>query len=687
MSEIAPVYLAEDDDNIAIGVPFSKISIKDRTVEGFATLDNVDSQFDVVDFEASKIAFANWIGNIREMHGPVAVGKAISIEERTLDRGGRSYRGIWVKARISKGAESTWQKILDGTLNGFSIGGKVLERKPEIVKSDDGGRYSESRVNRITKYILGELSVVDNPANPLALFEGVEKMYTLIKMDSDEHMVAGDAIIEPQGLFYCQSCDVAKTDAVDFSEIECITCDNKMDKIGQVVETPSVTDLKKMVDSHLEKAVSYPDAVESDGEAGFGQSGEWKPNPELIEVEVETVTPEGTPQSGSPAPHAEKAVEPALDAQTAEGEDSNKIKIRVESLDPKLISEKVFEALKSRVEFPGRSRVDKQEIEEDQEFVRSLLDKSFGFNVETVGQIRASIVLFNTPGQRSERGYSMSEWAILGKRIVAAAGDGHSFTKGRIEGPLVTEEDFQRGEFIINLQKNETDANNDMIKLLQNLVGYLHDDSAINKGGETPTLDVKELEKILDILETATKEVGEVLKGFSVERLNSEDASGPTLGSDPGEAGVGTAQENDGGEARAFAEVEVAEATSMPAPDNGPDKVVPDAISVDGTGVHEGVTADSGSEKVLPHADLTSESVTTKSEEAEEAKVDEPEDLMKSVLGKIEGAFEAFNDRLAAIEESGGVKKSVEVANNELKKSDSTPFWSGVFSADELRNE
>jgi hypothetical protein len=259
-------------------------------------------------------------------------------------------------------------------------------------------------------------------------------------------------------------------------------------------------------------------------------------------------------------------------------------------------------------------------------------------------------------------------------------------------GPGMKKSDMERGEFIINLQKNASDGNNDMIKLLHSLVGYLNEDdnSSITKGGDTPTLDVKELEKIFDILEAATREVGEVLKGFNVERLNSEDASGPTVGgNDPGDAGVGTSEANDGGAPMATAEVEVATTSSLAAPDNGPDKVVPNAISTDGTGIAQGVTADSGPEKVLPHADLeTSVTATTKSEEVEETKEAANEDLLKAVLTKVEEAFGSLESRLETIEKAGGGKKSVEVGEESevLQKSDGGSFWGNLFSADELKD-
>lgn len=152
-------------DNFVIGVPITKINTEKRTVEGFATLDNIDKAGDVVDYSASVEAFKQWPGNIREMHQKVAVGRAVEITQKTIEVDGETYQGIWVKARISKGAEDTWQKVLDGTLAGFSIGGAVHEKKREISKSMDGSRRE---IWRITKYSLGELSLVDNPCNGLA---------------------------------------------------------------------------------------------------------------------------------------------------------------------------------------------------------------------------------------------------------------------------------------------------------------------------------------------------------------------------------------------------------------------------------------------------------------------------------------------------------------------------------------
>lgn len=151
------------DNEFYFQVPFAKVDKERRVVIGIATADNIDKADDIVDFSASVDAFDNWIGNIREMHGPKAVGKALSY--RPVDfigEDGVEHKGIEVEAYVSKGAEDTWQKVLDGTLTGFSIGGMVQKVKAEYHTT------MKKMVRRIVKYSLGELSLVDNPCNPAA---------------------------------------------------------------------------------------------------------------------------------------------------------------------------------------------------------------------------------------------------------------------------------------------------------------------------------------------------------------------------------------------------------------------------------------------------------------------------------------------------------------------------------------
>ena len=151
---------------IRLFIPLEKIDKGNRTVGGWATTEVVDRQNEIVDYNASKAAFTEWRGNLREMHQPVAVGKAIEVVPNDDER------RIYVKAFISKGAEDTWQKVLDGTLTGFSIGGNTVDKVVQLIK--DNADSVPRQVTRITKYRLNELSLVDNPANPEAVFELVK---------------------------------------------------------------------------------------------------------------------------------------------------------------------------------------------------------------------------------------------------------------------------------------------------------------------------------------------------------------------------------------------------------------------------------------------------------------------------------------------------------------------------------
>jgi len=165
-------FWTTDGDNVRLSMPFGKVDIEKRIVSGFASLDNVDKQFDIVTTEASMSAFAKFRGNIREMHQPSAVGKMISFkEEKYFDPESKKfYKGIYVSTYISKGAQDAWEKVLDGTYTGFSIGGRMN-------KWDDAYNEELDKSIRIIKdYDLVELSLVDSPANQFASIMSVEKV-------------------------------------------------------------------------------------------------------------------------------------------------------------------------------------------------------------------------------------------------------------------------------------------------------------------------------------------------------------------------------------------------------------------------------------------------------------------------------------------------------------------------------
>jgi hypothetical protein len=188
---------SSNGDNIVLSVPFTKVNREKRTVSGFATLDNVDQTGDMVTAEASMKAFENFRGNIREMHGPNAVGKMLSFKPETYydPETKEFYNGVYVDAYVSKGAQDTWEKVLDGTLAGFSIGGKITESDNEVNKS------TGKPVRFIKGYELMELSIVDSPANELCNILSIQKM-------NGQMIFKGIAVdVVTENIFYCKESD------------------------------------------------------------------------------------------------------------------------------------------------------------------------------------------------------------------------------------------------------------------------------------------------------------------------------------------------------------------------------------------------------------------------------------------------------------------------------------------------
>ena len=178
---ISKAHWNTEGESLRLSLPFAKVDKERRIVSGFASLDNIDKQDDIVTAEASMDAFAKFRGNIREMHQPLAVGKMVSFKaDKYFDPESKKfYNGVFVSAYVSKGAQDTWEKVLDGTLAGFSIGGRMN-------KWDDGyDEKSDKAIRIIKQYDLVELSLVDSPANQFANIVSVEKVdgVNIVKVD------------------------------------------------------------------------------------------------------------------------------------------------------------------------------------------------------------------------------------------------------------------------------------------------------------------------------------------------------------------------------------------------------------------------------------------------------------------------------------------------------------------------
>jgi hypothetical protein len=222
MTKIVKSHWNAQGQAMTLTMPLSKVDKENRLVSGFATLDNLDTQGDIVLADASLKAFSRARGNIREQHDQYkAVGKMVDFREDEFydSESDKFYRGIYVTAYISKGAEDTWQKVLDGTLSGFSIGGSINDFSNEINKE------SGKPFRIIKDYDLTELSLVDNPANQLA------SVFSIQKADNGSVTVKGMvAETQIENVFFCPNDGEAQSKPED-SAI-CLECGQEMENIG-----------------------------------------------------------------------------------------------------------------------------------------------------------------------------------------------------------------------------------------------------------------------------------------------------------------------------------------------------------------------------------------------------------------------------------------------------------------------
>ncbi len=232
---ITKAVLVTEEDNITIGVPFAKVDQENRIVSGFATLDNVDKHGDVVTSEASEKAFSNFRGNVREQHLPIAAGKVVNFRHQEFydTNTEKMYSGIYVDVYVSKGAPDTWEKVIDGTLTGFSIGGSITKAASQYVPDED------STIRYITDYELIELSLVDSPANHLCNVFSITKSDGVVKADG----MAVDTQIE--NVFWCENDRMAVPTTK--SEISCSACNSPMQNIGWFESSENKTEKMRSV--------------------------------------------------------------------------------------------------------------------------------------------------------------------------------------------------------------------------------------------------------------------------------------------------------------------------------------------------------------------------------------------------------------------------------------------------------
>jgi hypothetical protein len=358
-------------DNISLSVPFTKVNREKRTVSGFATLDNVDQTGDVVTAEASLKAFEGFRGNLREMHNSTAVGKVVSFKPETYydPKSKEFYNGVYVDAYISKGAQDTWEKVLDGTLSGFSIGGKINESDNEVNKANG------KTVRFIKDYDLIELSIVDSPANELCNVLSIQKVNGQLIFKG----IATEVVTE--NIFYCEESNSVfiSTEKTYDSPVS-----GKPAQLIGWVESSDINkskEIDKILDAYKHSRFTLPDtqiAKQANAEGG----NEVSENTENVVVEDAAVeaAPEATVEETT-----EVAVDAAPAVEDAPAEDAVAEDTAAETL------EKVADVSEDKVEEPDFAKM----LGDLKGFFSETLNKASEVNAAQVTTIQETVEAFS----------------------------------------------------------------------------------------------------------------------------------------------------------------------------------------------------------------------------------------------------------------------------------------------------
>jgi hypothetical protein len=394
-----------------------KVDKERRLVHGFATLDNLDKQADIVTKAASVGAFTRFRGNIREQHDPhKAVGRIINFKEDSLHDPdtGKTYSGVFVSAYVSKGAEDTWQKVLDGTLTGFSIGGRITEAEDAFDEDMD------KSIRIVHGYELSELSLVDNPANQLANVISIEK-FDNGTMHVDTPLVKGGI----DNVFWCQNDNIITLKSNE--DERCAVCNETMFNVG-FVETNDPdkrTTIKTSLESFKKNALTVDTVNNLVKEAN--SMAEDTIVDETVADEVaksEDTVEESAPEVEAVVEKAEEAVE--VEAETEEVEKSD------DAADVEAIADADV------VEKDAAAKVNE---------LSDLLASSLSTLVDTVKALNDKVDEMNKSlnGVKGEVTAAKGSVESLGKRVDAVE-DTTAFRKSGDLGEIVQEQTIQKSE-------------------------------------------------------------------------------------------------------------------------------------------------------------------------------------------------------------------------------------------------
>ena len=155
--------------------PFSILKSDDLVIGGYASIEMVDKQNDLITLAALNEAVGKYMKitkfrNVMTNHSNVQVGEVIP---QYRDKSGKLWKtevddvGFFVVIKMREDiekAKEVGREIRDGTLRSFSIGGQALEKRKKA--HEEYGDYNE-----ISKLELHEVTICEKGINPEAKFD------------------------------------------------------------------------------------------------------------------------------------------------------------------------------------------------------------------------------------------------------------------------------------------------------------------------------------------------------------------------------------------------------------------------------------------------------------------------------------------------------------------------------------
>jgi HK97 family phage prohead protease len=149
-------------------------SSDDRVISGYASVCIVDSEDELIPIEALSKGIESLFeddgiyANLMLVHQNIQIGKILkSYKEFNTHI---DEKGLYVVAQIRKKlkvADEIWEKIINGTLRGFSIGAEIIKRHTE--------QSADKLISIIDKLNIFEVSLCFNPTNSKSNFSVITK--------------------------------------------------------------------------------------------------------------------------------------------------------------------------------------------------------------------------------------------------------------------------------------------------------------------------------------------------------------------------------------------------------------------------------------------------------------------------------------------------------------------------------